>query len=46
MLMSMDLYREEWETVIAILEAWGEANGGSANSIALEIQEQKDKYRG
>ena len=46
MLMSMDLYREEWETVIAILEAWGEANGGNALSLALEIQEQKDKYRG
>ena len=45
--MSIDLHRDEWESVIAILEAWGEANAFSpAFSLALEIQTQKDAYRG
>lgn len=40
MLMSIDLYREEWETVIAILEEWP-----TAKALANEIQRQKDEYR-
>jgi hypothetical protein len=38
--MSIDLAREEWETVIGILEEYGSA------MLAEEIQHQKDAYRG
>jgi hypothetical protein len=40
--MSIDLYREEWETVITILEGWGVP----AKALADEIRSQKDAYRG
>ena len=47
MLMSIDLTREEWETVIAVLEEYGDHHEWTeAISLAHEIQEQKDNYRG